>query len=124
MSEMLSAAGEGRREVILGQMARAMNRRVRRRKAVRGLAGAAVLAVASGAILMARGTSAPRTFPVPAALVMQHASFEEVPTRTADELVRAGIVIIGDEQLLDDLSAIGKPTGIIRTAGQVRLTSD
>jgi hypothetical protein len=55
---------------------------------------------------------------------MQHASFEEVETRSAQELVRAGIVIIDDEQLLGDLSALGKPTGIIRKAGQVRLTGD
>ncbi len=136
----LSEAGEARRGAILRQMEASLRRRVQRRRAARGLgAGLAVVLLAGGAALLLRTPGAapvPRPGPgpiatagenaSPAGLTMRHATFQVVQTRHIPGLSggAAAVTTIDDDQLLAELQAMGRPTGIIRTRGTVVLTGN
>jgi len=103
-----------------------MGRRIQRRRAVRTAAAALVilLAVTVAVRPWGRGPSATPSriagaAPPAGVLVMRYASFRVI----ADDQVPS-VTTIDDDTLLNELRALGHPTGMIRTAGGVALTAD
>ncbi len=99
------------RDRMLAELTAAMRRRHRRRRGRRRVAAAlAMVAITTGAVLIAT----PFTEPLP-----QTDSVVTVIRSTP----RTGLIrTIGDDELLDRLAEIEKPTGMIRTDGRTWLT--
>ncbi len=91
------------RDRMLTELTAAMHRHHARRRAARRVTTSlAIVAIATGAVLIARPLPEPRPQADPVAVVRS-------TPRTAS------IRTIGDAELLDTLTEIGRPTGMIRT---------
>ena len=129
----LSDAGRARREAMLGELITQMQRLHRRRRVERTAAASACLvALLIGLSLLAMPARGPATHlprvaetPKPAA----DASIEIVRTdpsvlqRFAARTTSRAI-LLDDEALLDELAAMGRPAGLIRSGDRVWLTAD
>lgn len=130
--EQLSAQGLARRGAMLEELDGVMRRRTARRGALKG-GVVAVLMVGAGVLVWGRG---PVRHGVTAIVVQRPA---EGPRRALIEVVRtdAGIcarlaagggiprvTLIGDEELQSMLASMGRPTGLVKTAGRTVLASD
>ena len=101
-----------------------------------GTCGVAIAVVAAGAVWFTRGAiPSPRhevamttpDRPAGPRLTMRYASFRVVETQAIDATPPAlpsVVVEIDDERLLRELREMGRPTGLIRTRGDVVLTAD
>ncbi len=99
------------RDRMLTQLTAAMHRHhARRRGYRRAAASLAIVAIATGAVLIARPLPEPRGRADPLVKV--------VPNTPRTGLIRT----IGDDELLDRLTEIARPTGMIRSEGRVWLT--
>jgi len=142
----LSAAGQARRDAMLGDLLGSMRRVHARRRARRvGAAGLAVVACVGIGVVALRPSSpaasndpAPRTVESPriaesprprvAPVAPSGPVIEYAEVRTDDSSLdrlrarRSGVIErIGDDALLATLADLGRPTGLIRTAGGVRV---
>src|SRR5262245_52398894 len=132
----LSAAGTARREAILEEMRSALRSRRRRRLVVRATAGAApvlaaVVVLASVMNRTPEGTGARGVAAGGGAVAtsLQRLVFHEVGTeaglagRWAAPKPAVGLcTVVTDDELLAELQAVGRPAGMIRSAGHVVLT--
>ncbi len=99
------------RDRMLTELTAAMHRHhARRRVYRRATASLAIAAIAVSAVLIARPSPEPRR---PADLVVT-----VVRNGPRTGLIRT----IGDDELLDTLAEIARPTGLIRSEGRVWLT--
>ncbi len=141
--QRLSPEGEQRREAILREVsgrlpAIAARRRAKRRAAAGTLA---VLLLAGAAVVWMiptspgptpTPTSAPQVVEVEPTIehdpLIDYAVVESSPVdpsvyvRTDTESINA--MVITDDELLRELAAIGRPAGLVRMNGQVRLSRD
>ncbi len=99
------------RDRMLTELTAAMHRHHARRRAYRrATAPLAIAAIATGAILIARPLPQPRGQADPVVTVVRNEP-------------RTGLIrTIGDDELLDRLAEIARPTGLIRSEGRVWLT--
>lgn len=141
--QRLSPEGERRREEILREVsgrlpAIAARRRAKRRAAAGTLA--VLLLVCAAVVWMIPTSPGPTPTPTSAPQVVlieptieydpliDYAVVESSPVdpsvyvRTDTESINA--MVITDDELLRELAAIGRPAGLIRMNGQVRLTRD
>jgi len=129
----LTATGRVRREAMLGELLVQMQRLHRRRRSQRtAAASACMVAMLIGLSLLAMPARRPSAdtpiladAPTPASKI----SIEIVRTDpsildrfAARPTSRA--VLLDDEALLDELAAMGRPTGLIRVGDRVWLTAD
>lgn len=139
--ESLSPEGESRRDAILREVSAqlpviAARRRRRKRAAVGGGALALVLAVSAAVVMVSNLRLAP---PIAPPVV-------EAPTESADPLIDFAVVltsdeidpslyvrtdldainsmVISDDELLRELAQMGRPAGLIKMNGEVRLSRD
>lgn len=149
----LSPAGAARRDAILQDVRAALASRRRRRTAIRSAAiitpvliVAALIAHAhapiAGSGTIATNPHTPSPAPVPPRIsnpaptpqsasvpTMRYAAFQEVETRPdlANQWAARGdphrFANLTDDQVLHELQAAGRPTGLIRTAGHVEFTT-
>ena len=134
----LSPGGELRRDAILrdltAQLPTIVARRRRRKRVVAGGCAMALLLVASAAVIQM--VSQPASSPAPPIV--------EAPVEPAESLIDFAIVrtneavdpsvyvridndainsmVISDDELLRELAQMGRPAGLIRMNGEVRLT--
>jgi len=99
------------RDRMLTELTAAMHRHHARRRGYRRTAASvAIVAIATGAVLIAR--------PLPEQGLQADSVFTIVRNAPRTGLIRT----IGDDELLDRLSEIARPTGMIRSEGRVWLT--
>ncbi len=100
------------RDRMLTQLTAAMHRHHARRRGYRRTAASvAIVAIATGAVLIALPLPEPRDQALPVVTVVRNTP-------------RTGLIrTIGDDELLDRLSEIARPTGMIRSEGRVWLTN-
>lgn len=135
---LLSPEGERRREAILRDVSlrlpRIVARRRARRRAVTGsLAIALVLTVGAATLLLrtpSRPVGAPPIVEAPA-LVAPLIDYAVVRTGPIDPSIYVkenpdaiNAMVISDDELLRELAAMGRPAGLIRMNGRVRLSRD
>ena len=137
--QRLSPEGDRRREAILHEVSGRLPGIARRRRAKRrAVAGAlAVLLLAGAAVVwmiptvqsptatqqIAEIKPAVESEPlIDYAVVVSAPADPSVYVRTETESINA--MVISDDELLRELAAIGRPAGLIRMNGQVRLSRD
>ena len=139
----LSPEGERRREAILHEVSGRLPAIARRRRAKRrAAAGTLAVLLLAGAAVVWMIPTAPTPTPAPTTApqvvliepdieydpLIDYAVVESSPVdpsvyvRTDTESINA--MVITDDELLRELAAIGRPAGLIRMNGQVRLTRD
>jgi len=142
----LSSEGRERRDAILRDVSARLpgiaSARRRRRRSVAGGAAVALLLVVGGAVVLTmqqRPANQPTLTP-PNVAAPEAPPVNETPSidfqivRTNDEIDPTMIVrtdpeainamVVSDEELLRTLAEMGRPAGLIRMNGQVRLTRD
>ncbi len=99
------------RDRMLTELTAAMHRHHARRRGYRRAgASLAIVAIAAGAVLIARPMPEDRGQADPVVTVVRNEP-------------RTGLIrTIGDDELLDRLAEIARPTGLIRSEGRVWLT--
>jgi len=99
------------RDRMLTELTAAMHRHHSRRRGYRRAASSiAIVAIAIGAVLIARPSPEPLRQADPVVTVVR-------------DTPRTGLIrTIDDDELLDRLTEIGRPTGMIRSEGRVWLT--
>lgn len=142
--QRLSPQGLRRRDEIRESISKRLPaiaaRRKARRRAFRGSLAAALLLTAGAAVVMVgRSPSAPITAPTPPIVeaplpvepqrsAIDYAVVQSTPVdpsvylETDTEAINA--MVISDDELLRELASIGRPAGLVRMNGGVRLTRD
>lgn len=143
--QRLTPEGERRREAILHEVSGRLPAIARRRRAKRRAAvGALAVLLLAGAAVVWMIPTMPKSVPTPTptsapqvvliepaieyeplidyAVVESSTVDPSVYVRTDTESINA--MVITDDELLRELAAIGRPAGLIRMNGQVRLTRD
>jgi len=138
--QRLSPEGERRREAILhevsGRLPGIARRRRARRRAVAGALAVLLLLAGAAVVWMIPTVQSPTAAPqiaeikpaveseplIDYAVVVSAPADPSVYVRTETESINA--MVISDDELLRELAAIGRPAGLIRMNGQVRLSRD
>jgi hypothetical protein len=138
----LSPEGEQRKDEILREVSQRLPgiaaRRRARRRAVRGSLAVALALTAGVVVVLTRSTPS-NPVPTPAPIIAESPAperplidFAVIHTSPVDPVmmyVRAdteviNAMVISDDELLRELAAMGRPAGLIRMNGQVRLSRD